>query len=63
MDKKMMKPKEVSFYADRISVVGDDLIRSLNKCRGDDFIIPNIEREINKYTAECKSASIFTIYR
>lgn len=54
MDKKMMRPHEVSCYTDRIGDVGNDLIRSLNKCRGDDFIIPDIERQIKLYTAECK---------
>lgn len=54
MDKKMMRPKEVTCYSDRINDVGDDLMQRLKRCRGEDGIIPDIENEINKYTSECK---------
>ena len=57
MDKKMMRPKEVSCYADRINDVADDLIQRLKRCRDDNHIVSNIEKEINKYTSECKLQS------
>ena len=54
MDKKMMRPKEVSCYSDRVNGVADDLIQRLQRCRNDNGIVPDIEKEINKFTSECK---------
>ncbi|EDV28482.1 uncharacterized protein TRIADDRAFT_19239 [Trichoplax adhaerens] len=59
MDKKMMRPHEVTCYSDRINVVSNDLIQRLKRCRGNDGIIPDIEKEINKYTTESIATVLF----
>ncbi|EDV18926.1 uncharacterized protein TRIADDRAFT_34446, partial [Trichoplax adhaerens] len=59
MDKKMMRPHEVTCYSDRINDVCNDLIQRLKRCRGNDGIIPDIENEINKYTAESIATVLF----
>ncbi|EDV28485.1 expressed hypothetical protein [Trichoplax adhaerens] len=59
MDKKMMRPHEVSCYADRINDVGDDLLQRLKRCRRDDGIIPDIEKEVTKYAAESIATVLF----
>ncbi|EDV18925.1 uncharacterized protein TRIADDRAFT_34441 [Trichoplax adhaerens] len=59
MDKKMMRPHEVTCYSDRINDVSNDLIQRLKRCRGNDGVIPDIEKEINKYTTESIATVLF----
>ncbi|RDD38261.1 Cytochrome P450 10 [Trichoplax sp. H2] len=52
MDKKMMRPREIAYYSDRINDLSNDFIQRLKRLRGNNGIVLDIEKEINKYTAE-----------
>lgn len=61
MDKKMMRPKEVLAYTDRVNGVSADFVRKMLGNRDENNTVSDIENEMFKWSMECKLIKIIFI--
>ncbi|EDV24783.1 uncharacterized protein TRIADDRAFT_56947 [Trichoplax adhaerens] len=59
MDKKMMRPKEVLAYTERVDGVSQDYVKKLLRLRGENGIVHDIENEMFKWSMESIATVLF----